>query len=104
MKEVRIVAEGAGVKLPSGALQMHPVGWSGAVDAAIADAWVAMGVAVAIEPETPPQLTPHQTAVLAAAADEIIAQVAAATAPVEAAATAAAADKPAKRSHAKGRR
>ncbi len=79
MKEVRIIADGAAVRLPSGAVQKYPVGWVGAVDAAIAEVWLAHGLAETTVVEKA-DLTPEQKLVLAAAADEIIAQVAAAQA------------------------
>ena len=84
MKEVKIVADGAAVKLPSGAVQKYPVGWVGAVDPAIADVWLQHGLAETTVVEKA-DLTPEQKRVLAAAADEIIAQVAAAQAGIEAA-------------------
>lgn len=77
MKEVKIIADGAAVKLPSGAVQKYPVGWIGAVDPAIADVWLQHGLAETTVVEKA-DLTPEQKRVLAAAADEIIAQVAAA--------------------------
>lgn len=77
MQEVRIIAEGALVKLPSGAVQKYPIGWIGAVDPAIADVWLQYHLAATTVVERA-DLTAEQKRVLAAAADEIIAQVAAA--------------------------
>jgi len=79
MKEVKIIADGAAVRLPSGAVQKYPVGWIGPVDPAIADVWLQHRLAETTVIEKA-DLTPEQKRVLAAAADEIIAQVAAAQA------------------------
>lgn len=60
-------------RLPSGAVQVYPSGWTGDVDAATARDWIAAGRAIQVLPATA-ALTVAQTVVLAAAADEILAQ------------------------------
>jgi hypothetical protein len=83
-----LLREARAVTLPSGARQTYPAGWTGDAPEAAARAWIDEGVAVRLGPSpvAAAALTPKQTAILAAAANEIekaqIAATAAATAPV----------------------
>lgn len=67
-----ILVEKREIKLPSGAVVSYPAGWSGAVPDEYGAAWVAEGAAQYTGVEIPPALTPQQTQVLAAVANEII--------------------------------
>lgn len=67
------LTEARKVKLPSGAVQMYPAGWSGEVPSAHARQWIEEGVAMAnAAPVRAGHFTADQTAILAAAADEIL--------------------------------
>lgn len=82
-----LLHEARTVVLPSGARQTYPAGWTGDAPDAAAREWIGEGVAVRLGPSpvAAGALTPKQTAILAAAANEIekaqVAATAAATAP-----------------------
>lgn len=84
-----LLHEARTVMLPSGARQTYPAGWTGNAPDDAAREWIGEGVAVRLGPSpvAAGALTPKQTAILAAAANEIEKAQIAATAAATAAAT-----------------
>ena len=72
--EVLIQDVGAERVMPSGARQMYPVGWQGAVEDHVGAVWVENNLAVDITPEAGEMgFTPRQTGVLREIADHALA-------------------------------